>query len=344
MHRNRIQRDNLIRTNLLTGQPSDTILHANAGNVVRPKRNRRLHDPNDVYARQYATAPTDENPNPAPNRKRPNPTKEERELTKVLRKEASVLRAFQKKAKRKLDRVASSKVNLLKQFGRILVDGMEKENLKDWDEETDEQTARREAGQARSLEFQHLVGRRFLHPISDSLYEITYVFWDSRSDKIAGYRRACDVEIETNDRYPYAIEGARGMARYVTAFEECAGIADTERKWPQSEAEMLAAQLEDPAARQFIDRIRAGEGEILVYGNKKRIYACQDRCRRESSRWGSESRRCEHGAKVIRIESVATRVSVKTLSTFLPRGDGTYRVKQNERINRPETLCKLPTM
>ena len=119
---------------------------------------------------------------------------------------------------------------------------------------------------------QDLVGRRFLHPLNDTLYEITYVYWDSRTDKIAGYRRACGEDIDTNDRYPYAIEGSRGMAKYVTAFEECAGIADTDVKWPQNEAEMLAAQLEDPAARQFIDRIRAGEGEIFIYGQRKRVY------------------------------------------------------------------------
>jgi hypothetical protein len=100
------------------------------------------------------------------------------------------------------------------------------------------------------------------------MYEIIYVYYDVPSKKVAAYRRCCDNLRDTGDRFPYEVDGPTGLEALTNLWENQAGINNAVR-WPTSDIEFRAAQLEDEALCEMIDRADHG-ADIKV--NKRTAY------------------------------------------------------------------------
>ena len=136
--------------------------------------------------------------------------------------------------------------------------------------ETPEQEEERLAGELRARAKEYLIGRQFQHPISEKLYEITYVYYDVTAKKIAAYRRTCDSVVDSGDRFPYEVEGPRGIEVLVKIWEECAGINENVPRWPKSDQELRTAQHGDAEIRQIIEECEKA-GDMVRRKNRRLI-------------------------------------------------------------------------
>ena len=119
--------------------------------------------------------------------------------------------------------------------------------------ETTEEEDQRAKGEDRARSFESLVGKQFMLPASNNLYEVYHVFWDVDSRKVAAYRRSCEGVHDCRDRLAFAVEGRYGISALVSAYEQFAGMDNAHRRWPRSEEEMLAAQHHDPELLKLIE-------------------------------------------------------------------------------------------
>jgi transposase InsO family protein len=88
-----------------------------------------------------------------------------------------------------------------------------------------------------------------------------YVYWDVASEKVAAYRRAADGEQpDADDMFPYAVVGRRGIERLVKKFRrEIGGGLSEGIAWPESEEQMLEAQMPEQRYPEWIGKLRRGE-------------------------------------------------------------------------------------
>ena len=129
---------------------------------------------------------------------------------------------------------------------------------------------KRDAGEQRAAGKDDLVGRHYIHPKTDRLYEVMYVYWDVASNMVACYRRAADGEMSSeDDQHPYQVEGPRGVEALVMAFEEAGGLADSIQKWPREEFDMVTAQKTDPWMIPMFEKLARGE-KVTVPANAAR--------------------------------------------------------------------------
>ena len=184
---------------------------------------------------------------------------------KALEKETKADLKKQKEIKDIRDKIETmstkKRERLLRQFGPLRMGETNRPVQPVWENdecvETDEldieERQRKEAGTRRVMKKEHLIGKFFTHPLTDRLYEVKFIYWDSVTDKLAVLRRAYDGVYDTDDRFPYQLEGDRGVEALTQLYEEKSGLRTATRRWPQSEAEMIEAQMEDPKVKKLMD-------------------------------------------------------------------------------------------
>ena len=99
--------------------------------------------------------------------------------------------------------------------------------------DTTEERDQRAKGEDRARSFESLVGKQFMLPASNNLYEVYHVFWDVDSHKVAAYRRSCEGVHDCRDRLAFAVEGRYGISALVSAYEQFAGMDNAHRRWPR---------------------------------------------------------------------------------------------------------------
>lgn len=63
------------------------------------------------------------------------------------------------------------------------------------------------------------------------------------------------------------VEGTRGIELCVTRYRKYIGETDAMMAWPTSEAEMLAAQMDDPELADLITRLSIPNGKPVFHNH-----------------------------------------------------------------------------
>jgi len=94
----------------------------------------------------------------------------------------------------------------------------------------------------RTKEYDWLVGRRFNDSETRRNYEVTNIYYDTKSGRCCGLKRPIDDEAsEINDLHPIYCDGADGLADMVKNFEQ----GPLQLSWPTTIQEMANAQQKD---------------------------------------------------------------------------------------------------
>ena len=123
-------------------------------------------------------------------------------------------------------------------------------------------------------QYDHLVGRCFIHPLSKRLYEVVRVYWNRRQEVYAAYRQPADGEPGyEEDRHSFRIEGPSGVKELTHLYSKRAGDLNQLFEWPQTEYQMLTIQRQDPVCRDILIKLeiqRETMPDLTVYKGEKR--------------------------------------------------------------------------
>ena len=105
-----------------------------------------------------------------------------------------------------------------------------------------------------------MLGRVYEDFDNHRLYEVIYIYYDNREQRVCGYSRSMDdAPADPQDVFPIFCEGPECLEEMVRAFESIHGPTGERIEWPATQEEFIQFQLRDPVLAKIVCDLEAQE-------------------------------------------------------------------------------------